>query len=100
MANKVQSDIRDFLKPLCRWVFVTTAGRVGRYTMAPKGMADIMAMTKRGKLLFIEVKAKGEVLSPEQADFVEWHAQMGYLSIVAHSVDDVEKYFRGLGWIS
>lgn len=91
MASALQSEIRDLLKPLCRWVFVTTAGRRGKYQMAPKGFPDIIAMSIRGKMIFIEVKRPKEPASVEQTDFISWHQANGYCAVIARSKDDVIK---------
>ncbi len=107
---KLQSNIRDFLKregkwnklpPLCKWVHVTTAGRLpgSKYTLAPKGTPDVMAMTLRGKMMFFEVKGEGDTLTDEQLTFLEWHAARDYLAIVARSVQDVEDAMRRLGYL-
>ena len=107
---KLQSNIRDFLKregkwnklpPLCRWVFTTTAGRVpgSKYTFAPAGTPDIMAMTLRGKMMFIEVKGEGDTPTDKQIEFLEWHSSKDYLAIIARSVQDVEDAMRRLGYL-
>ncbi len=107
---KLQTEIRKFLKregkwnklpPLCRWVFTTTAGRVpgSKYTLAPKDFPDVMAMTLRGKQMFVEVKGPGDKPTPGQIEFIEWHANKGYLSIIAESVQDVEDAMRRLGYL-
>ena len=101
MPTKLQTEIRKFLKPLCKWVFVTTAGSLPgtHYRLSPKGFPDIMAMTKRGKIMFIEVKGSRDKERQHQLDFIQWHAERGHFSIVARSINDVENLMRLKGWI-
>ena len=100
MASKLQTEIKDWLKPRCEWVFVVTAGRIPvrgkHYQMAPNGFPDIMAMTKRGKLIFIEVKRAKEKLRPQQFLFLAKMAGFGCFAITARSLEDVERALEGV----
>jgi len=103
MASALQNDIRDFLKPLCQWIFVTTAGRLPgarKYKLGPKGFPDIMAMTKRGQIMFIEVKGSSDRNRPDQIEFIKWHQEHGHHAIIAHSIDEVISAMHDWGMIA
>lgn len=55
-----------------------------------KGVSDIIGIYK-GQPLFIEVKSKRGVLSPEQKTFLSKAQTEGAICIVAKSIEDVEE---------
>lgn len=54
-----------------------------------KGVSDILGIFK-GRPLAIEVKSKRGVVSEHQAGFLRRFAEMGGISLVCRSVEDVE----------
>ncbi len=58
-----------------------------------KGVSDLIAVNKkRGKLLFIEVKTKGNYASQEQLDFIDLIDGIETVrGIVAYNFGDIEK---------
>jgi len=58
-----------------------------------KGVADILGIWQ-GKPLAIEVKSARERLTPEQRLFLERFRAEGGISILARSIDDVEKALK------
>lgn len=98
MASKLQTAIKKYLAPQCLFVWVTTAGRLPgtKYRLAPKGTPDIVGCTLRGKMFFIEVKEDGDTVKPHQAELIDKLAGFGYLSIIARSLEEVERAFKGV----
>ncbi len=102
MASPLQAKIREYLEPHCKWIFVTTAGRLPgatKYKLAPKGFPDIIGMTEKGKPFFIEVKRPKEKVRDEQTEFIKWHHNKGYLAFIADSLDVVKEYFKRVGYV-
>jgi hypothetical protein len=54
-------------------------------------MADILGILKGGRLLAIEVKAEGGVVSEAQQRWLEQVHFSGGLVILAHCIEDVQR---------
>lgn len=61
------------------------------------GMADILGALEGGRLLAIEVKSEGGVVSKEQREWLDRVHRCGALAIVARSVEDVQKAIDAAG---
>ena len=96
MASKLQTDIKEWLKPRCCWVQVNTSGIRGGYWVGMKGLPDIMGCTKQGKMFFIEVKRTNEKLTPKQATFLDKMEGFGHIAVTARSLDYVQRVFKEL----
>lgn len=59
---------------------------------AMRGVSDIILIGKGGFVVFIEVKRKGQKLSPHQEAFKKECEKLGAVYLVATSLDDVIAY--------
>lgn len=61
-----------------------------------KGLCDLSArIPPHGKTFDIEVKLPGKKASPEQLEFLEASKIAGCLTLVAHSLEEVQEVFNG-----
>lgn len=59
------------------------------------GVSDIIGiLPPNGRLFAIEVKSKKGIIQPNQKAFLEEIAKRGGLTLVARSLDDVEKFMK------
>lgn len=64
-----------------------------------RGVSDILGVVPGGRILAIEVKAKGGKVSDDQEKFLDAIASAGGVAFVAYSLDEVQKQFKILGLI-
>lgn len=76
--------IADYLAVLGGWVFKVHGGMMQR-----PGVPDALCCLK-GRLIAVEVKTGAATRTPAQRDEHERLERAGAISILAHSVDDVE----------
>lgn len=62
------------------------------------GFPDLIAIAPKGRIGFIEVKCRGEKLSPKQEDVHEWLLVLGHKVAVCRSVEDVQEAFKLWGF--
>jgi len=75
----------------CFWVNSApwVRGRKATSPYASIGVADVIGLTKEGKLFAIEVKAKGGKVAPHQARFLERVQVSKGIAIVAYTLENV-----------
>jgi len=76
--------IADYLAVLGGWTFKVHGGMMQR-----PGVPDLLA-TLKGRTVAVEVKTGSATRTPAQRDEHERLERAGAISILAHSVDDVE----------
>jgi len=93
LEGEIQKQIIDYLKSIDALVFRMNAGK-GRHNMhlAPKGTPDLMAITKQGETVWIEVKTKTGTVSNDQKNMFADLRSRKQVAIVVRSLDAV-KYF-------
>ena len=64
---------------------------IRRVAGLPKGFSDLVFFGEDGRAGFIEVKAPGGRVRPEQVKFLTIMQEMGYPAGVAHSVDEAKE---------
>lgn len=64
-------------------------GKAFFFSHSEKGISDIIACSREGRFIAIEVKKPGGKPSEEQLDFLERVNQNGGIGILAYSLDDV-----------
>jgi hypothetical protein len=64
-------------------------GKAFFFAYSEKGISDIIACSKTGRFIAIEVKKPGGKPSPEQLEFLERVNSNGGIGILAYSIDDV-----------
>ena len=82
--NLVKKQVRDYLRIRGWFVFPVMQG-LGSYP----GISDLIAC-KNGRVLFIECKAPGGVLSNYQRRFMQSVVESGCEYIIARGYEDVE----------
>jgi Holliday junction resolvase len=82
LEGKIQKDISDYLSN--KGYFVINLIKTNK-----NGIPDLIALKKDHKPLFIEVKTKRGKLSTLQKWYISHLNNMGFLAIVAKSLDDV-----------
>lgn len=84
----IQSDILDYL----RWRGIPAwPTHSSRNHPETPGMSDIVGVLKCGRMLAIEVKSEGGVVSEAQQRWLEQVHFSGGLVILAHCIEDVQK---------
>ncbi len=63
-----------------------------------KGFPDLVVIGSLGRAAFIEVKAEGGKLSPEQERIGQWLVGSNHKYAVVRSVEDAECALREWGW--
>lgn len=87
----IQRDIVDYLKLAGYVVFRMNAGRAKKnVTGAPAGTPDILAISPRGRHLWVEVKTEEGTVSQTQQAVIDELIRRGDSVIVARSVGDLE----------
>lgn len=79
--------------------FVTKKGKEYMIRMSPKGVPDIIGLSKQGNFIGIEVKKKGNKPTVEQAQFLSYVNDSGGIGLLAYSIDDVQREFKARGLI-
>lgn len=72
----------------------------GRRYNGRKGVADVLGISKNGKLVAIECKAPGGIVSPAQREFLDMVKSRGGVAFAARSADWIEetlRYYRDKG---
>lgn len=94
--SDIQRDILQYLKKAGIFHWRTPNLTYGkRKNIVTKGVADILALFA-GKLVAIEVKKPGGILSEDQKTFHAEILRNGGLSLIAYSTQDAVTFFRGL----
>ena len=57
----------------------------------PKGFTDLLYISPGGKVAFIEVKAPGGKIRPEQIKFIERVRSMGFRAGIAHNIEEAKE---------
>ncbi len=96
--SQIQKQITDALKDAGYTVFRMQSGMVkgasGRFMrLCPAGTPDLLVVRSFGQVLWIEVKVPGGKFKPAQEPMIEKLRDMGHDVLVAHSLDDVGKWF-------
>jgi Holliday junction resolvase len=80
---------------------IALSGRVvtggGRGTNSLKGFPDIVGAAAGGQLFAIEVKATRGRLSPEQERWLRLLEALGFVTLVARTLEDVQNLFYEKG---
>jgi hypothetical protein len=90
--NDIKSQILTYLKyrPDIIKAWRQNAGKMlGKYTIGPNGISDIVGTLKGGRTVYIEVKKPGEKRSKDQVKFQNDVAALGALTMVVTSLDEV-----------
>lgn len=64
---------------------------IRRVAGLPKGFPDLLYFGDDGRAAFIEVKAPGGKVRPEQVKFIGRARSMGFRAGIAHSVDEAKE---------
>lgn len=94
--------------PELRWMFAVPNGGQRSKAVAGKlkaegvksGVCDILLLTPIGPYngLIVEMKKKPNGVTPQQADFIEYHSSVGYCCVVAYSFEEakdaIERYCK------
>jgi hypothetical protein len=76
--------------------------RINRYNIPGAhfvpGIPDIEVVLPKGVTVRIEVKSATGKLSENQEDMFNKLASLGHYTLLARSVEDVERYFRANAW--
>jgi penicillin-binding protein-related factor A (putative recombinase) len=64
-----------------------------------KGVSDILGLHE-GRFFALEIKSAKGKLSPEQVLFLDDVRSRGGVALVIRSVEQLEKYFKQLGWVA
>ena len=98
--GKVKKEVTKYLTERGHfWLSHNTMGvfdaRTGKYRTSPylhRGESDLMVCPKgRLEFIFVELKAKGGKLSPDQCIFRERVQSLGFEYVVVRSKDDCKK---------
>ena len=92
----IQRSILDYLRIKKFVVFKHNSTQFGvrdgkgfAFSSADKGVSDIIACSKSGRFVAIEVKKPGGKATPEQVEFISRVKLNGGIGIFAYSLDDV-----------
>lgn len=73
--------------------------KTGHYIpMGMRGISDITAVLKGGRICCIEVKTKKGKISPYQEEFIDNIEKMGGIAFIARSLDDVINKLKEIGY--
>ena len=90
---QIQKDICEYLRLSGYLVFRMNAGKVRHnVAMCPPGTPDLLAVSPRGRVRWIEVKRPGKHLSHDQELMHEDLQVRNQEVIVAYGVEDVEGF--------
>ena len=67
----------------------------GKYQI--NGVSDILAISKQGRMMAIEVKSEKGRVSDSQKEFIDNINKRGGLAFVARSIEDVKIKFKEMG---
>lgn len=100
-TNRTESEIRDLIFNYMKrsgefgyvWRDKQDYRKGGAFFKESKGVSDILAVRKGdGKMVAIEVKKPGGVISAEQKSFLEAVHSSGGIALVAFGLDDVRNH--------
>ena len=69
---------------------------IRRVAGLPKGFSDLLYLSPRGHVAFIEVKKPGGAVRPDQMKFIHRMRSMGYAAGIAHSVEEAKGLVESL----
>ena len=91
---EIQKQIIDYLKASGCTVIRVNSGRVkarnGYVHLAPDGTPDLLAITRRGRHVWIEVKTPKGKLRDAQRAWIDRHRARGCEVVVARALEDVQ----------
>lgn len=90
---EIQRDIIDYLKARKYTVVRVNSGKVkarnGFVQLADPGTPDLLAISRRGEHVWVEVKKDTGKLSHDQIEWIAEHRTRGCTVLVARSVEEV-----------
>ena len=89
----IQSHILAYLRSVGISADIITLG-----AYSGKGVADIVGCMPDGRYLAIEVKCPGKKPTELQSIWLKEKSKVNAITMVAHSVEDVETFLKGYGY--